>query len=140
MQKFNVRISPTQKSHYFVIMVTALWSVLTSLPYYILNAYFFLFKFHIFSFMIDLRTVKIMQIILALLFNANRCVNFFMYFAFHREFRACFIKLFFPICCSKVNKKNNVSNKKNPLLSIILSVIRKMYPQRFKFKGNYRIV
>ena len=98
VRTFSLGMSPTQKSHYFVIMATAIWSVLTSTPYYILRTYYVLFNLQVFTEVMDFQVDRTWQIISAIFFNANHCVNFFMYFAFHKDFRCCFIKLFFVDC------------------------------------------
>jgi hypothetical protein len=38
------KINKTQKSHYIVILMSSLWSILTSIPYFTLNPYFSLYK------------------------------------------------------------------------------------------------
>ena len=45
MRKFSAKkFSIAQKSHCTVIILADIWSVFTSLPYYILNSYFILFQ------------------------------------------------------------------------------------------------
>ena len=91
----NSKLSSKQKSHYLVILVTALWSFCTSTPYYILSTYLFLFTVNFFSIFSYLNTVILLQILFALLFNLSHCINFFTYLGFHKEFKDCFLKVFF---------------------------------------------
>ena len=84
MRKFSAKkFSIAQKSHCTVIILADIWSVLTSLPYYILNSYFILFQINIF----EIETIIITQIIVSIFFNSNHCINFFIYFSFYDDFR-----------------------------------------------------
>jgi hypothetical protein len=79
----------TDKSHYLVI-ITDIWSFLTSTPYYILNSYYILFHLNVFS----METIVVLQIISSVLFNSNYCISFFIYLSFYAEFRAIIIEVF----------------------------------------------
>jgi hypothetical protein len=83
-----VKISQTQKSHYFVILVVAIWTVLTTMPYYSLNTYLLLFRLELFNNQSsDTKVIRIAQIISSIFFNSNHCINFFIYFRFYNEFK-----------------------------------------------------
>ena len=84
------------KSHFFVI-VTDIWSFLTSTPYYILNSYYILFHLNIFS----METIIILQIISSVLFNSNYCINFFIYLSFYAEFRNIVTAIFMRLILRK---------------------------------------
>ena len=88
-KKFTI----TQKSHCIVIILSDIWAVLTSLPYYLISSYFILFQTNVF----EMETVVIIQFISSVFFNSNHCVNFFIYFCFYDYFRetlkALFLKL-----------------------------------------------
>ena len=84
------RISKIQKSHYFVIMISDIYSILTSLPYFALNTYFILFQLSI----INIETIVTLQIISSILFNSNHAIDFFIYLSFYSDFRTGFIYLF----------------------------------------------
>jgi hypothetical protein len=86
----NRRISKIQKSHYFVIMISDIYSILTSLPYFALNTYFILFQLSIFN----METIVTLQIISSILFNSNHSIDFFIYLTFYSDFRNGFIYLF----------------------------------------------
>jgi hypothetical protein len=106
-------IKGTQKSHYFVIVVLSLWSVITTIPYYTFSAYDLLFRLDIFSFYFDpkevgreitrerMKTLRKIQIITSLFFNSSHCINFFVYFRFYFMFRHCVLRAF-RNCFSKL--------------------------------------
>jgi hypothetical protein len=77
----------TQKSHFFLIIVLAMWLVLTIIPYYTLHIFEQLFSG-------DKAQIYKALIISSIFFNSNHCINFFIYFFFNFEFRKCFLKLF----------------------------------------------
>ena len=81
-----------QKSHHFVIIVSSMWLVLTTIPYYTFNFFHLLFNPNLFRVNIDLKLISKMQIISSILFNLNHCLNFFIYFGFNNEFRMCIYK------------------------------------------------
>jgi hypothetical protein len=83
----KIKVSQSQKSHYFVIMTVAIWTVLTSIPYYALNAYLFLFRIAVFEDLFDPNKIIITQAITSIFFNLNHCINFIIYFSFYKEFR-----------------------------------------------------
>jgi hypothetical protein len=82
---------PSFKSHYLIIILTNSWSILTSLPYYLLNSFFILFHLNYF----ELESVIIFQIISSILFNSNHCFNFFIYLFFHQKFRNIVTNFFY---------------------------------------------
>ena len=96
------RLSTFQKSHYSVILVSAFWTILTSIPYYTFKSYFLLNELDIFKDTLYPHTVFKIQILSSIFFNLNHCINFFIYICFHDEFRASFLK--FICCCKKQNK------------------------------------
>ena len=104
MRRFNSKeIGKTQKSHYFVILTTTIWSILTSIPYYTFNTYFTLIDIKMFSDS-SVKNLNIIQIVSSILFNLNHCFNFFIYVTFYNDFRNCILKLF----CKKMLSKNEV--------------------------------
>ncbi len=93
------KISKTQKSHYVVILVHSVWSILAATPYYTLNPYFSSFKLNVLS---DVsKKIILSQIVASILFNSNHCFNFFIYFSFYSEFRAVVINFFLQIFALK---------------------------------------
>ena len=90
------------KSHYVVILISSIWSILTSISYYSFLTYDFLFQFNIFSNNFDLKSITKIQAISSVLFNSSHCIHFFIYLSFHSEFRNIFRKIFFKI--SRVKK------------------------------------
>ena len=91
----NREQSTTQRSHYIVIFVSSLWSILTSIPYYCLNNYFYIFQLNFFSHYFEVKTIITSQAISSVFFNLNHCINFLIYLSFYSEFRKFFINLFF---------------------------------------------
>ena len=87
-------LSKIQKSHYIVIFVSSIWSILSSIPYYSFNSYFLLFQLNFFSNNFDLKNMIMIHIISSVLFNANHCINFFIYFIFYSEFRNIILNFF----------------------------------------------
>jgi hypothetical protein len=82
---------PSFKSHYLIIILTNSWSILTSLPYYLLNSFFILFHLNYF----ELESVIIFQIISSILFNSNHCFNFFINLFFHQKFKSIVTNFFY---------------------------------------------
>jgi hypothetical protein len=80
-------ISQSQKSHYFVILIVAIWTVLTSIPYYALNTYVLLFRIEVLENLLDAKKIIITQAITSIFFNLNHCINFLIYFSFYKQFR-----------------------------------------------------
>jgi hypothetical protein len=88
LRKFQKKTeSKKQKSHYIVILLLSIWSILTSFPYYFLKTYNSLFNLKFISKSFDLQTVVKSQIISSIFFNLNHCLNFLFYFIFYSEFR-----------------------------------------------------
>ena len=83
----QLAFSRTQKSHFIVLIVISFWSVLTTMPYYLLNTFYLLFNLEIFSNRVDFNQINRIQIISSLFFNTNHCVNFFINLFFNFEFR-----------------------------------------------------
>jgi len=81
------KINKTQKSHYIVILVHSIWSILATTPYYSLNPYISLYEFDFLSNNFDSKNIIQAQVISSLLFNSNHCFNFFIYFCFYSVFR-----------------------------------------------------
>lgn len=73
-------ITRIQKSHYLVIIMLAVWLLFTTIPYYILLCLMGLFH--------NKTEFKKIQTISSVLFNSNHCINIFIYFCFHSDFRS----------------------------------------------------
>jgi hypothetical protein len=99
LRKFSKKHDQQKRSHYVVIIISDIWSILTSIPYYSFNYYFILFQLNIFN----LETVIILQIISSIFFNSNHSLSFFMYFCFYEDFRTCLKSML------QSNKKKSVS-------------------------------
>ena len=107
LSMYNLKaISKTQKSHYIVIMLVAIWAVLTSLPYYLLNTYLLFFNLELFDNRSNIVTIAIMQVITSIFFNSNHCFNFFIYLMFYRDFKCSFVK---PPKKPLISNSNNAS-------------------------------
>ena len=87
-------LSSIKKSHYVVIIITSFWIELTTLPYYTLNYFNLLSHLNMHSLDINIKLIAYIQVIVSIFFNSNRCVNFFIYFSYHIEFRNCIIAIF----------------------------------------------
>ena len=97
-QKSNCKkMSNTQKSHYFIILATDVWSVLTTIPYYTLNSLFVLFHLNIFQ----IENLIMSQIVFSILFNSNHCISFFIYISFYTDFRNIVNNLFSKCICKR---------------------------------------
>ena len=99
MRIFNKKeTTKSQKSHYIVILVSSIWSILTTIPYYSFNTFYSLFRLNFFSSHFHMKTIQMIQVISSVLFNSNHCINFFIYLSFYSEFRKIiknsFLKLF----------------------------------------------
>ena len=90
------KLSKLQKSHYFVIVVLALWLVLTTVPYHAFNSmYLILNKSLAENNATDVKNSKQQsisklgeaQVFLSVFFNSNHFFNFFVYFHFYSMFR-----------------------------------------------------
>ena len=101
-QSFRRSISQSQKSHYFVILVVAIWTVLTSIPYYALNTYLLLFRIEVFETLLDAKKIILAQAITSIFFNLNHCINFIIYFSFYKQFRYSAIYCFSKTKTSKM--------------------------------------
>ena len=108
-----VKISQTQKSHYLVILVVAIWTVLTTMPYYSLNTYLLLFRLEIFEYHSNSKIIRMLQIISSIFFNSNHCINFFIYFRFYNEFKLSIIRPF----SKSSSKKFRLSSAKSYTLT-----------------------
>ena len=111
LRKFTMKphkLSGKQKSHYIIILVSSLWSILTTIPYYSVNPYFSLSNFHFFS-KFDSNSIFITQIISSVLFNFNHCINFFIYISFYSDFRVVLTSFFYKIFLRKVPKKSAIA-------------------------------
>ena len=101
-------INCIQKSHYLVIILLALWLVLTTVPYCVSNS--LVYFFHRISFSNNyqvkindavLQRVTFIQAICSILFNSNHYFKFFVYINFHALFRNFMWKRFKMIFCIK---------------------------------------
>jgi hypothetical protein len=88
-------LSLQKKSHYVVIIISDVCSILTTIPYYFFNFYFFLFKLNCFN----IETLIFIQITSSLLFNSNHCLNFIVYLIFYDDFRGVLKNLFLKFKC-----------------------------------------
>ena len=88
LRKFsNAENRKKQKSHYIVILFFSLWSIISSIPYYILMSFLCLFQLNFISMNFNIHAVVKFKIIFSIFFNLNHCSNFFIYLIFHTEFR-----------------------------------------------------
>jgi hypothetical protein len=95
--KNRKKMTRTQKSHYLIILVTDIWSVITSFPYYTLNSFFVLFQLNIFN----IENLIMLQIVFSILFNSNQCISFFIYLSFYNDFRIVVNELFLKCICKR---------------------------------------
>jgi hypothetical protein len=93
-RSFQRPLCRTQKSHHFVIIISSMWLVLTTTPYYTLNGFYLLLNPSIFPNDFDYKQISKFQVISSILFNSNHCFNFLIYFSFNFEFRKCIYKPF----------------------------------------------
>ena len=77
----------SKKSHYVVILLTNIWSILTIIPFYYFISCFTLININSFSTCFDSKTVIIGQMVASIFFNSNHCINFFIYLCFYDDFR-----------------------------------------------------
>ena len=117
----------TKKLHYAVILVSSIWSMLTSIPYYTVNPYFSLNQFEFFSINFNLKSVIVVQIVSSVIFNLNHCINFFIYFSFYDDFRRALKNLF----CNKFLKDSQVENTR--------SLIRNHHQTQLSSKNKARL-
>ena len=90
----NRELKNSQKSHYFLIICTNVWSIITSIPYSIFNYYLAYTQLFTSPDLIDLKTTISCQIVSSVLYNSNHCFNFFIYFFFYADFRGVMKNLF----------------------------------------------
>jgi hypothetical protein len=96
LKKFSAsQINHTKRSHFIVIIVSDVWSILTAIPYYTLSSFFVLFQIKI----TNLKSIIIFQIVSSILFNTNHSIDFFIYFSFYGDFREAILKI--PRKCLK---------------------------------------
>ena len=95
-QSFNnkKKLTKSEKSHYFVILVSGMWIILTSIVYYTFNSYFSFIDLGMFSNLFNLKTAMIIQTISSVVFNFNHSINFFIYYCFHEEFKNVLVNIF----------------------------------------------
>ena len=105
------KIRNTQKSHFSILIVSNIWYLLTSIPYFILNTFFILLKLKFYPNIFDIKTVIIVQIVSSILFNSNHCLNFFIYFSFYDEFRHLVLKRFSKYRFNKILSKYSQSSR-----------------------------
>jgi hypothetical protein len=97
-------MSRAQKLHYFILMVSAKWSVITSILFYILvEKYCLVFYFKLF---------------ISIFFYLNYCCNFFIYFSFYRVFRMKIIKFLFGFIIVLSKNMNEFINFRKRINSI----------------------
>jgi hypothetical protein len=99
MRKLSTRIiDKIKKSEFFVVMITDVWCVVTSIPYYLLSSYFIIFHLNFLSIENLIKT----QIISSILFNSNHSINFFIYLCFYDDFRNVFLSFSSRLCFRKI--------------------------------------
>jgi len=87
-------MSKSQKSHYFVIMTSNIWSVISSIPYSIFSYYLAVLYLHCGKeYGFEFKITSICQVVSSILFNSNHSTNFFIYISFYKEFQDCFKNL-----------------------------------------------
>ena len=97
-------IKSSKKVHYVFMIAFSLWLVITTIPYYSFNSYYFIYRIDTFAnssieFYAETTESKIaylkkIQNISSIFFNSNHYINFFLYFCFYSNFRHCIYKLF----------------------------------------------
>jgi hypothetical protein len=109
------RNKKSRKFHYIVIICFSLWLVLTTVPYYAINSFYFIYQINIISNSTSINTyideqfenqitkLRIIQNISTTFFNSNHFLNFFLYFCFYSNFRNCIIKLFLSIFFGRIH-------------------------------------
>jgi hypothetical protein len=90
----KVKIRQSQKFYYFMILFLNIYCILASIPYYFLITYLKLVELNFLLNHFDLKSILTIQIITSALFNSNHCINFFIYLAFHADFKVI-LKIFF---------------------------------------------
>ena len=89
-----------KKIQYFVIILSDIYSILTSIFYYSLSSVFILFQLNFFY----METIIKLQILSSVFFNSNYLIYFFIHLAFNDDFRNVFKKYFFLAICFKDNE------------------------------------
>ncbi len=105
------KLSKFQKSHFLVLLFTAICSILISILYYTLKSFSLSSDLKFFEGHFDYSTVRITQIISSIFFNFNHCINFFIYLVFHREFREEILRVI-----KKLSFKNILSKKSSNIV------------------------
>ncbi len=100
----NHQISETLKSIYFITMTYSYWLILTAMPYISFKIYFVLVNLNIICNNFDLRTIVLIQMITATIFNSNHCVIFFICLKFYNDFRMVILNIFFKLLRINRNK------------------------------------
>jgi hypothetical protein len=104
-------ISKTQRSHYFIIVAVSVWTVLTTMPYYLLNTYLLLLRIDLFENHFESDAITIAQIISSVFFNSNHCINFLIYLFFYAHFKGLLCKIFSKSSLKRISTYKNVENK-----------------------------
>jgi hypothetical protein len=108
LQSFR-KISKTQKSHYVLILVHSIYSIIAATPYYSLNPYISLHEFNFLSKInFNIKNVIQAQIVASILFNSNHCFNFFIYFCFYSDFRVILKKFVWADRSQKFSTHNQI--------------------------------
>ena len=93
-------------THYIFIIVSDIWSLLTIVPYYVLNTFLSLIQLKIQGWEnVEMKTIILSQIASSILFNSNHCFKFFIYISFYKEFRRV-LKSFFTKLCIRNDRSN----------------------------------
>jgi hypothetical protein len=105
-------ISKTQKSHYFVIIISSCWLVFSTFFYYTISS-FNLIKFSKQHDLVNeqmnfnLKHFNTLQNIFSIIFNSNHCINFFFYFSFYSMFRDSLCELFSKVLRLKIKRASD---------------------------------
>ena len=102
---------PINVTHCAVIIISDIWSLLTTIPYYIFNGYLVFIKLNCsLPKSYDFQSIIITQTFFSILFNLNHCTKFFVYISFFSEFRNVFFSFFLNNSFSK-RTQTSMKNK-----------------------------
>jgi hypothetical protein len=100
LRKFCRQTKQNKKIQYFSIILSDIYSILTSMFYYCFNSVFFLFQLNFFY----METIIKIQILSSVFFNSNYFIYFFIHLAFNDDFGCVFKNYFLQIICYKNNE------------------------------------
>ena len=121
------RLSRTQKSHYFILMMCGAWSVFSTIPYYFFKTYCALSHFEIMLKIFNLKTIFLLKVIFSIFFHSNYCINFLIYLSFYSAFRKSILKLFSNLNVFKLSNENinEIANFRKRLSSSFAGIFLK---------------